>query len=349
MYDGRIIVKGTTMDILPDGSPALAKEPQEKVYVYDPGAGIWTSGSSEGVKQMDTISNNDGQLILVGGGGFTEDPVTREDVDEPATVRTYDLSSGAGDVLASLHKEMYRPGVACSNGVIYVFDTVDYSFERVRNGKSELLKDALPRYLNSGVKGAVGRYPHPTEKYGVILPVNEGVLLVGPLAEDGSGDTYLLKEGNDSFEIYEKRMSDHKVSFPAAASYRGYVYAIGTSPLEQGQMFFRRTAMAVPEYAGDVTEDPDDKDDGNKPDGDKPDGDKPDGDKNRNEKNTDAGDRAKTGSEYEPPVKKMVVARVSKAAKTGDSADLTVWVCVEAASAAGIAAAVVLFRRRQRG
>ena len=340
------------MDILPDGSPALAKEPQEKVYVYDPGAGIWTSGSSEGVKQMDTISNNDGQLILVGGGGFTVDPVTREDVDEPATVRTYDPSSGAGDVLARLHKAMYRPGVACSNGVIYVFDVVDYTFERVRNGKSELLTNALPQYLNSGAGGIVGKYPNPTEKYGVILPVNEGVMLAGPLSGDGLGDTYLLKEGNDSFEIYEKRMSDHKVSFPAAASYRGYVYAIGTSPLEPGQMFFRRTAMAVPEYAGDVTEDPDDKDDGNKPDGDKPDGDKSDkgkpegGDENRKGNDTDAGERSKSGAEYGSRVKKMVVSGSGKVAKTGDSADLTVWVCVAAASAAGIAAAVVLFRRR---
>ena len=359
MFEGRIIIKGTTMDILPDGSPALAYEPQEKVYIYDPGAGIWTAGSSEGVGQMDTMSNNNGQLILVGGGGFTEDPVTREDVDEPATVRTYDPSSGAGDVLARLHKAMYRPCVACSNGVIYVFDVVDYTFERVRNGKSELLTNALPKYLNSGAKGAMGKYPHPTEKYGVILPVNEGAMLVGPLAEDGSGDTYLLKEGSDSFEIYEKRMSEHKVSFPAAASYRGYVYAIGTSPLEPGQMFFRRTAMAVPEYAGDVTEDPDDKDDGNKPEDDKPDGDKTDedktdgdktdgDDKNRNGKNTDAGDRSKAGAEYDTPVKKMVVSRSSKAAKTGDRLDFPVWVCVAATGIAGLAAAIVLLRRRHR-
>ena len=101
-------------------------------------------------------------------------------------------------------------------------------------------------------------------------------------------------------------------------------------------------------------EDPDDKDDGDKPDGDKSDGDKPDGDKsdsgkNGNEKNSEAGDRSKTGAEYDPPVKKMVVSRVSKAAKTGDSADFPVWVCVAAASIAGLGVTIVLLRRKHRG
>ena len=336
MYDGKILVKGTSMDILPDGSPAMAGDPKVKIYMYDPGSNSWTAVSSDGADHMDTLANNNGQLILVGGGGLTEDPVTREEINEPATVRAYDIYTGAGEVLAKLHKEMYRPAVACSKGVIYVLDLQNYTISKVTDGQSILLENALPEFYKSGHEGSsISKITHDTEKYGCLVPVDDGVIFAGPLAADGSGDTYLLRDGAETFELYEKRMSDNKVSFPAVASYRGFIYAIGSSPFEEGQRFFRRTAENVAEYAGDVT-------------GENEKEDTPKDRENENETTSDDGDKKESGNNtpVNHKVKKTIVLKKSAAPETGDNANMVLYLVITFSSIAGIVACVVVWRGR---
>ncbi|MBR3241115.1 MAG: S8 family serine peptidase [Parasporobacterium sp.] len=235
--DGKIIVKGFTMKLAPDGSPIEDENAEIRIYVYDTANASWSKGSAEHVDPKDTIACNDGQLILVGGAGDTT-------VNETSSVRLYDLAKGAGETICSLAGIYYRPQVACKDGVIFVYDVYGYCFERVTDGKTEVLHDALPEYYRSS-RSDLYEYSNyqTTERDGVLVPVSEGVLFIGPTAADGSSDTFLLRDGGDKFEPYAKRMSDEKVNFPAAASLRGHVYAIGSVMYEPGQIFFRRTAV----------------------------------------------------------------------------------------------------------
>ncbi|MBR2683140.1 MAG: hypothetical protein IKE22_07745, partial [Atopobiaceae bacterium] len=87
---------------------------------------------------------------------------------------------------------------------------------------------------------------------GVLAPATEGFVLVGPPADDGSSDTYVLKDGADTFETYERRSSENRVYSRAACTYRGRLFAIGSAWFEPNQRLFRATAMDVPEYPGDI-------------------------------------------------------------------------------------------------
>ena len=330
MYDGKIIVKGSSMDTLPDGSPAIADDPAVRIYVFDPVTNTWEQASATGVDAMDTIANNDGQLILAGGGGLSEDPETFEPVEVPATVRKYDISAGAGEVLAHLSKALFRPDVACRNSMIYIFDKLGYTIERVENGKSTVLENCLPEFFDDKDSSN----PHDTVKYGVLVPVSEGIMFIGPLAADGSGDTYILKDGSDTFELYEKRMSDSKVSFHSAASYRGFIYAIGSSSFDPDHRFFRRTAIDVPEYVGDIKKTPDDEENvtpgGNNPDTPSQ-NDNPGTEHHKNDavENTPSVTKPSTPT-YTP---KSSASHVTSVPKTGDHDPTAMWIGIAAAAA----------------
>ena len=302
MYDGKIVVKGLTMVLAPDGSPQWDEtDYQIKVYYYDPDTGVWSEGSAENVYDSDTIANNDGQLILVGGG---------EQEQKPSSVRKYDLSTGPGEMQYELLDCISLPRVTCRNGSIYIFDPEGWRHQRVQNGTAEYITDAMPAYLDS-CRIPIWEYSSSsiTEYDGYFVPVSEGILFVGPTAADGSGDTYILRDGSDRFELYEKRMSDCKVNFPAVASYRGYVYAIGTVYFEPGQAFFRRTAMDVPEYPGDI------------PQGEDP----------------DTPVTPDTPSTPDTPV----------SPKTADESNLSLWILLLALSAGGIIGAAVIYKKRR--
>jgi len=205
-----------------------------------------------------------------------QDPENGEPTPENSSVRTYDLRTGSGEKLACLQDQFIFPRVGCSNGAIYVFDQNNNKLERVMNGASEDISDALPSYLKTlRYEYSKKTVFNETEWDVVLLPVSDGILMVGPAAADGSGDTFILRNDSDKCVPWAKRMSDDKVRFPAAASYRGYVYAIGTAFFEPEKEFCRRTAMDVPEYAGDIPQSPGDVPDtpGNAPQ--KPDPDSP--------------------------------------------------------------------------
>ena len=317
MYEGKIVVKGSSMETGPDGSPYSAMDSEVKIYVYDPGEKSWSAASSEGVDALDSIANMEGQLILAGGGGLEWDEAAGEDVDKPATVRTYDLETGAGEHLADLHRMLFRPQVVAKDGILYVLDLNSYTIERVENGTSQVLENALPEYLGTGYRSIKDEL-EGTERDGVLVPVSEGVVFAGPAAADGSGDTFLLRDGSDKFEPYEKRMSDCKASFVAAASYRGRLYALGCALYEPEQRFFRATAMDVPEYAGDM---------GLSGGGGEPSG---SGEASSPEKESAGG----TGSKISP--------------KTGEESPVLVWVLLMAAGVAGAAAFGTVFACRSR-
>ena len=245
--DGKLAVKGGSLKVGLDGSPVEDMDSEVRVWVYDPAAGAWTSASAQGVSAMDTLAQHQGKWILAGGGGdITSDPVTGEMTQLPASVREYDPQKGAGAVLAMLSDMMYRPKVASREGVLTVCDLGNSDHvDRVVQGKTRQLKNALPAFLtttrDSRLAGADQKI---SERYGTLLAVQEGVLLVGPTAADGSSDTFLLRDGDSKFRPCSLRASDGKISFSAAAADQGKVYVMGSSPLEPEQRFFRAAETA---------------------------------------------------------------------------------------------------------
>ena len=135
---------------------------------------------------------------------------------------------------------MVWPAVAIKDDMICTYDHYTGSVERIRHGKSEFLEGVLEEYLPKAV-------PYETEecwlyqRNGVLLPVKGGFLLTGPAAEDGSGDSFLLRDEETVFTPCKKRMSDAKVFYPAAVSLNGKIYAIGSTIFESECKFFRAT------------------------------------------------------------------------------------------------------------
>jgi len=176
----------------------------------------------------------------------TEDPESAAaPVSEllPATVRPYDPDKGAGAPVCKLEEGLVCPAVAVKDGVICTYYPYTGIVERVRDGKSELLENAFSDFIPDIAPNEL-EYSWLPKRKGVLLPVNGGFLLLGPAARDGSGDSFLLRDEETVFTPYEKRMSDSKVFYPAAASYEGKIYVIGSTLFESSRRFFRATTSA---------------------------------------------------------------------------------------------------------
>lgn len=263
MYEGKLVVKGATMRLLDSGAPTSdfpeGTSAEERVYVYDPSDGSWSSASTEGMRIEQTIVNDNGSLMLVGGG--ESDPAEPWVLIAYPAV-SYDLVNGAGEALFDLPAAYTNPQVAVKDGTILIYNdtTGNVSLTRVRNGEAELLDSALPEFFVTSeeestavVFGTVGQYPYRA----VVAPCDEGFVLVGPPAKGGPSDTFILRDGSDAFEPYALRSSEDRVYGQAVCTYRGRLFVIGSAWFEPGQRLFRATAMGVPEYPGDVPCDPD--------------------------------------------------------------------------------------------
>lgn len=260
MHDGTIVVEGATMYVAESGEPSATfpegQTAEERIYRYDPQTQSWSQASSEGMYLNQTITNDSGQLKLVGGG--RPDPEHPEWYWSliPLPVMTYDLSTGAGEELCALDAVYENPQVAAKDGTILLYsDAKDAKIVRIQDGQASALEGALPKYFLAeegevvdGAFGNTSKYPY----HAVLAPTTEGFVLVGPPADDGSSDTYVLKDGADTFETYERRSSENRVYSQAACTYRGRLFAIGSAWFEPNQRLFRATAMDVPEYPGDI-------------------------------------------------------------------------------------------------
>ena len=237
---GKIYVKGSSMTLVAEDTAAYPeKDAKARVYVFDPEEESWESVSAEGVLNTDTLAGDDKQMILV-GSTFSDSKEDEDPVLLPATVRMYDPGKGAGAEVCKLHQDLVWPAVAINDDMICTYDQYTGSVERIRHGKSEFLEGVLEEYLPKAV-------PYETEecwlyqRNGVLLPVKGGFLLIGPAAEDGSGDSFLLRDEETVFTPCKKRMSDAKVFYPAAVSLNGKIYAIGSTIFESECKFFRAT------------------------------------------------------------------------------------------------------------
>ena len=259
MYDGRIVVEGATMYITEENEPSgifPEGRREERIYVYDPNTGKRSQASSEGIYRDQSIVNDSGALKLAGGYSPDPDNPDNEFYFDPAPLRSYDLTTGAGEELCSLPSGIKNPIVAAKDGTILIYSANTYcEFIRVQDGEAVLLEDAAPDFYLSEegeqADGAGGNVMH-NQYLSVLGPVSEGFVFVGPPSTEGISDTYILRDGSDKFEPYEKRSSDDRVYSQAGCTYRGRLFVIGSAWFEPETRLFRATEMDVPEYPGDI-------------------------------------------------------------------------------------------------
>ena len=264
MHEGKIVVEGASMHALENGEHAASfpagQSAEERVYVYDPATGSWTKASANGMHLDQTILNDGGKLKLVGGSMPDPEHPEQPGRTVPVPVTSYDLSSGAGDELCALPLALPNPQVATHDGTLLIYSdgmspvALTPAVVRVRDGQATELAGALPTFVadSETITYILFSEKRNIRLHGVLAPTSDGFVLVGPPAADGSSDTYVLRDGSDKFEPYDKRSSEDCVYSQAACTYRGRLFAIGSALLEPDNRIFRATAMEVPEYPGDI-------------------------------------------------------------------------------------------------
>lgn len=259
MHAGKIVVEGATMQTLPSGEPTNEfvgdETAEERVYVYDPSKSEWSQASSEGMYVGQTIVSDSGKLMLVGGLRRMTDPDDPESsYDAPAPAFSYSLTKGALEELFPLYGLISDPQAVVRDGNVYLYNPKNYDFSVVIDGQPSMRRDMLPDIALETSEGLsmIQHREDPVIGWGVLANATEGIIFVGLPAADGSSETYILRDGSQKFEPYDKRASDDRVYSPAACTYRGRLFVIGSAWREPNQRLFRATAMEVDEYPGDI-------------------------------------------------------------------------------------------------
>ncbi len=258
LYDGKVVVEGATTQTLPSGDATNefvgGEEAEERVYAYDPNTSAWTQASSEGMSDGQTLVCDGGKLCLVGGMPTYREG-DKEEGDPFLPAMEYDLSSGAGKEICKIKSRTFNPVAVANDGVFYLYNPPFYDLLRVSEDGTENLGDGLPEVVYSKededlMFGQVRADPFLS--HAALCVASDGIVLTGLPAADGSSDTFVLRYGSDKFEPLGKRISEARVQSVAACTYRGRLFALGSSWVEPGQRVFRATAMDVPEYVGDL-------------------------------------------------------------------------------------------------
>ncbi|MBR6259513.1 MAG: S-layer homology domain-containing protein, partial [Oscillospiraceae bacterium] len=169
---------------------------------------------------------------LAGGGDFGFDEEGYFYINALGSVVAYDLENGAGETLYELTGwYMYPPQIAVRGRNIYLYDPMDQSVERISSKGSAILHP-LPDYLMPGWEGCM-------------LSCDEGILMVGVPSEDGSSDTWIMRDGTAKFVPLIRKMTEYTAFGVAAAEHNGRVYAIGTAAREKDFRFFRANDVAT--------------------------------------------------------------------------------------------------------
>lgn len=238
-FDGKLAVKGIAMSVDPDtGVPSRNYWGEVCVFIYDPAGRAWSRASSEGVLTFQTIFASESGLALLGSDRV--DPDTLE--PHPAVLADYDPENGATPK-QTLNAAFENPKAVTKGDTVFFFNFIDYSLFRITAEGEELLADALPAYR--AAKPDDFSRKEVTGRMGVLLPCDQGLLLVGVLSEDGATDTWLLRDGADRFEPLLRKTCRTRPFSVAAEILNGKVYAIGMVWNEAEPRFFRANDLSA--------------------------------------------------------------------------------------------------------
>ena len=241
-HDGKLAVFGRV--IHPD-DPDVRND--FRVFVYDPGAGKWTAGSSEGVPGANFMNlvDLDGALYLVGGW-------TRPEGEDylPGVLQRYDLETGFGETILTLkyqHESTNTQAVA-HGGAIWLYDKRDCLLERVTLTGSELMTAS-----ESSVK-----LPDADLNRGILGACSKGIVLFALPNADDTVDTWMLCDGTDEFVPMLRKTTRDRIFDPAGTVYRDRVYVMGFAAEEEDIGFFRSNAVTTLNDPIPAPGDPDD-------------------------------------------------------------------------------------------
>ena len=227
VYKGELIICGVSRDL----SRSVA-------YLYDVKLDRWHKLDSTQIPLYASVVNADDSLLLVGGADGEKGKKSPH-----ASVLSYDPGSGYCEEVASLAAGVWGAQAVYGNDTLYVYGHVTGTdgvnrqvFQRMQGGEAQLLTGAFPKFR----AGEGNRRPKfNTALHGALCCDEEGVFLVGPMADDGKSDTYYMRFDEDAFSPCKKRLSDAATFWPAACVHDGYLYAISRSLLEPGFELFR--------------------------------------------------------------------------------------------------------------
>ena len=224
LWDGLLVVKGTSMEVLPSGVPRVwaadSDKAKSRIYAYDPSANTWSEVPASNVRLGSTLVNADGTLMLIGGN---------EGDDSSTEISSFDPTSGNVSHVGELSTSRVNPVAIASDDAVYVYDSTNDTLEVVRNGTGTVLENAFPEF-KAGADDSRS-----------FAAISGGIAMVGPLSADGTTDTYMLYSGGTSFEPHFVRLSNTKVLAPTITTYDGQLFAIASSSTEPDGRVFRST------------------------------------------------------------------------------------------------------------
>ncbi|MBR0173086.1 MAG: S8 family serine peptidase [Lachnospiraceae bacterium] len=247
VIDHRIVLTGVNRSLT-----------ESVAYRYDPETDEWEKLPSDEIPLYASVVNRDGSLLLVGG---VDSP---DKTDAPLdTILSYDPETGTCTEEGYLAQGVWGAQAVYVDETLYVYGHVTDAnginrqhFQRISGVEAVLLDDAFPSFR----PGEGNRRPKfNVAMHGALVACKEGLILTGPLADDGSADTYLLRDGEDVFEPFRKRLSDAPVFWPAACAYDGKLFTIGRSMAEPGFALFRATPVETFETYVPPPEEPDEE------------------------------------------------------------------------------------------
>ncbi|MBR0163883.1 MAG: S8 family serine peptidase [Lachnospiraceae bacterium] len=232
-FEGGIFVAGTD-----------AAQEKSLVYYYEPDIGEWHELHAEDVPLMTSAVNRNGTLLLIGGAVFENGMWRALD-----SILAYDLTKERCTPYGALASPVYAPQAVAGGDTLYIYGSrqtglTEYEqiFQRMEGDTCEVLP---PSSLFPAFRAGEGnrRPKFNVALHGALISVPEGLLLVGPMSEDGLADTYLLRTGEDTFVPLDIRLSDWPAFWPAACAYDGRLFAIARSAVEDGFEIFRSSPM----------------------------------------------------------------------------------------------------------
>ena len=232
VYQNDIVICGINRDL----SRSVA-------YLYDTRLDRWHQLDSTFVPLYASVVNTDGHLVLVGGANGENGKYSPYN-----TILSFDPGSGACEEAGTLAAGVWGAQAVYGNDTLYVYGHVTGQdgvnrqvFQCIQDREAYTISNAFPAFR----AGEGNRRPKfNTALHGELCCTEKGVLLVGPMSDDGKSDTYLMGYDEDVFSPCKNRLSDAATFWPAACVHNDTLYAISRSLVEPGFELFRGTPVS---------------------------------------------------------------------------------------------------------